>query len=75
MALEVKALQRDFVSRQGKGGSERVLADPAPGMSPEEVRAHYSQVYPELASASIDGPEIRDGRQVYVFSRSVGTKG
>ncbi len=75
MALEVKPLQREFVSRQGKAGAERILGDPAPGMSPEEVRAHYSQVYPELASASIDGPEIRDDRQVYVFTGSVGTKG
>lgn len=74
MALEVKALPREFLARQGKG-NERVLTDPGTGMSPEEVRAHYAQVYPELASAGIEGPVVKDGKQVYVFTGSVGLKG
>jgi PRTRC genetic system protein C len=74
MALKVEALPREFVARQGKG-NERVLSDPGQGMSPEEVRTHYAQVYPELASAGIEGPSVQDGKQVYVFTGSVGVKG
>ena len=74
MALEVKALPREFVFRQGKG-NERDLADPGAAMSAEEVRAHYSALYPELASAGIDGPETVNGVERYVFTGSVGTKG
>lgn len=74
MALEVKPLPREFLFRQGKGNT-RPLADPGASMGPEEVRAHYSAIYPEMASAGIEGPESVNGVQRYVFSGSVGTKG
>lgn len=51
------------------------LPDPAPGMSVEEVRELYSATYPELTTATTEGPEMRGNRLVYSFRRAVGTKG
>lgn len=51
------------------------LPDPAPGMSTEDVRDLYSATYPELATATIEGPEVRGERLVYTFRRAAGTKG
>lgn len=51
------------------------LPDPAPTMTPDEVRELYSATYPELTTATIEGPEVRGNRLVYSFRRAVGTKG
>lgn len=51
------------------------LPDPGQGLSVEEVREIYSATYPELTTASIEGPEMRGNRLVYKFQRAVGTKG
>lgn len=51
------------------------LPDPAPNMSPEDVRDLYSATYPELTTATIEGPETRGTRLVYTFRRAAGTKG
>ena len=51
------------------------LPDPAPTMTTEEVRDLYSATYPELTTATIEGPEVRGNRMVYSFRRAAGTKG
>lgn len=51
------------------------LQDPAPNMSPDEVRELYSATFPELTTATIEGPEVRNNRLIYTFKRAVGTKG
>lgn len=52
------------------------LADPDPGMSPEQVKKLYAgNGYPTLTNASVTGPETKDGREVYTFKAAVGTKG
>lgn len=51
------------------------LADPGPAMSAEQVRDFYANLYPEIVSAAIEGPEQRDDKLVYTFRRAVGTKG
>lgn len=51
------------------------LPDPAPSLSVDQVRDIYSATYPELATASVEGPETRDGKMVYTFRRSAGMKG
>lgn len=51
------------------------LPDPAGAMSVEEVRELYSATYPELTTATVQGPEVRGNRLVYTFQRAVGTKG
>jgi len=52
-----------------------VLADPAPSFSLPQVRDFYANVYPEITSADIEGPEQVGGKQIYTFRRAVGTKG
>lgn len=51
-----------------------VLSD-IPGLKPEQVRDAYAATYPELATATIKGPDHADGKQTYTFDRSLGAKG
>jgi PRTRC genetic system protein C len=44
-------------------------------LSPEETRTAYSQQYPEIATATITGPEVVGDKLVYSFSRAIGSKG
>ena len=62
------------VPRSFKVGN-RVLPDPNPNLTPEAVKDLYAAQYPELASAAVEGPELRNGQQVYTLARQVGTKG
>ena len=55
--------------------NKRVLPDPNPKLSPAQVKDLYAAHYPELASAAIEGPELKADKQVYTFVRQVGTKG
>ncbi|QTD91781.1 PRTRC system protein C [Burkholderia anthina] len=67
--MQIEALQREFSYNGAK------LADPAPTFSLQQVRDFYSQTYPELTNAEIEGPTIKGNRNVYTFRRAVGTKG
>jgi PRTRC genetic system protein C len=55
--------------------NKRVFPDPNPKLSPAQVKDLYAMQLPELASAAIEGPELKRGQQVYIFVRQVGTKG
>ena len=50
------------------------LTDPDPGSTAEEVRDFYSAMYPEITTATIEGPEERGGKLHYKIARAVGTK-
>jgi PRTRC genetic system protein C len=67
--IQTTALVREFTYNGVK------LPDPNPSMSLEEVRAVYTNQYPDLATASITGPETNDGKLRYSFVRAIGTKG
>lgn len=69
MALQAQSLPRVFVY----DGTEF----PCPGahMTPEQVKQVYTASRPELTNAAIEGPEVKDGKVVYKFLRSVGAKG
>jgi PRTRC genetic system protein C len=67
--IELTALTREFTYNGVK------LPDPNPSLTPEEVRAIYANQYPELATASITGPEASQGKLLYNFVRAIGTKG
>lgn len=69
MAITVEKLERSF-SYNGV-----TLPDPGPELSPELVRDVYSATYPEITTASIEGPERKGDKLVYTFRRAVGTKG
>jgi PRTRC genetic system protein C len=51
------------------------LADPSAAMSLPQVRDFYANVYPEITSADIEGPEQVGAKVIYTFRRAVGTKG
>lgn len=73
MALIVTGMKRTFTFRKG---SETVrLADPNPADTPDAVMNYYSNIYPELTTATVHGPTIRDDEAVYEFKTTIGTKG
>lgn len=51
------------------------LADPGAMLSLPQVRDFYANVYPEITSADIEGPQQVGNKQIYTFRRAVGTKG
>ncbi|WP_338871657.1 PRTRC system protein C [Spirosoma sp. SC4-14] len=72
--LVVTELERKFT--YSVKGQNVTLPDPDPSLSPEAVMNFYSNTYPELISAKITGPEIKNDAMVYSFGTAVmGTKG
>ncbi|CAD6559269.1 PRTRC system protein C [Paraburkholderia sabiae] len=69
MSITVNQLAREF-SYNGVA-----LPDPGPTFSPEEVRDLYSAQYPELTTASVDGPDMSRDIATYKFVRAAGAKG
>jgi PRTRC genetic system protein C len=70
MAIQVQRMTRVFYY----GGMK--LADINPAYSPVQIREHYTTAHPDLATASIEGPQAcADGTQKYTFQRAVGAKG
>ena len=67
--IDAKLMSRSFTYNGVK------LPDPDPRMTPEEVKAIYSNQYPELATAAITGPEASGENLQYSFVRAIGTKG
>lgn len=67
--MKIKALTREFIY---KG---TVLPDPNPNASVQEAQNILSASHPALATAAVDGPVDKDGKQVFTFVTSVGTKG
>jgi PRTRC genetic system protein C len=53
----------------------QLLDDPCPNANIETSIQVLSVAHPEIKNAGMSGPEIRDGAQVYSFSKSIGTKG
>lgn len=73
MALIVTGMKRSF---SFKKGSEIIkLTDPNPGESPDAVMNYYSNMYPELTTATVHGPTVREDEAMYEFKTTIGTKG
>jgi PRTRC genetic system protein C len=51
------------------------LPDLDPRLTPEQVRDSYSHLYPEISTATIEGPEVIDGALKFTLTRALGTKG
>ena len=51
------------------------LPDPNPKLSPEQVRSVLATMYPDIATASITGPEAVGDKLRYNFVRAIGAKG
>lgn len=73
MALVINEMERSFVFR--KGSQKIGLTDPNPEDTPEMVMNYYSNIYPELTTATVHGPDIEDDKAVYEFKTTIGTKG
>lgn len=73
MALEIIGMKRIFTFKKG---SETITLDaPNPSDSPEMVMSYYSNFYPELTTATVHGPVVKDDATVYEFKTTIGTKG
>ncbi len=73
MALEVQNLAREFKFK--KDGTMVTLPDPNPDFSVEEVMQFYGGQYPELTTATMEGPKVEGRTAVYSVKTTVGTKG
>ena len=67
-------MERHILSRIFEFNGVR-LPDSDPKLSVEDVRTLYSLQYPDIATASITGPEAVGDKLVYRFTRAIGTKG
>ena len=67
--MQVRRLEREFLYNGVK------LPDTSPTMTPEQVRDTYVHLYPEIATAAIEGPEATEGKLKYKFVRAIGAKG
>lgn len=56
-------------------GQKVPLADPDILMPPQSVLNYYSNLYPILTTARIEGPEVADDKLQYSFVSTLGTKG
>jgi len=68
-ALKVTEVSRQIVYEG------RTLADVNPDISVQDVLAIHALTSPELATAVIEGPELKEGQRVYTVKKRLGTKG
>jgi PRTRC genetic system protein C len=67
--LKTTAFPREFVFNGSR------FPDPDPRMSIEQVRDLLTPSYPEIATATMTGPEDTGTSLRYSFSRAIGSKG
>jgi PRTRC genetic system protein C len=67
--LKTSALLRQFVFNGTR------IPDPNPQMSIDQVRDLLTPSYPEIATATMTGPEDTGTSLRYSFSRAIGSKG
>jgi PRTRC genetic system protein C len=67
--LKVEALQREFFYNGTR------IPDPAPNLSIEQVRELLTPTWPEIATATLTGPEDTGSSLRYTFNRAIGSKG
>jgi PRTRC genetic system protein C len=51
------------------------IPDPGPNMTVEQVRDLLTPTYPEIATATLSGPEDTGSVLRFTFSRAIGSKG
>ena len=69
MSLKTEVLLREF---QYNGVR---ISDPGPDLTVDQVRDLLTPAYPEIATASVTGPEDTGSALRYTFNRAIGTKG
>lgn len=73
MALKVSGMPRRF--EIVVGGKTTIVDDPNPSLAPESVRDMLAVSYPEITSASVQGPEMKKDYILYKLTSVVGVKG
>ena len=68
-SLKVETLEREFFYNGTR------IPDPAPTLSLEQVRELLTPTWPEIATATLDGPEDTGSTLRYTFNRAIGSKG
>ena len=68
-SLKTEVLLREFYYNGVR------IPDPGPGLSVEQVRDLLTPTYPEIATATLSGPEDTGSTLRYTFSRAIGSKG
>jgi PRTRC genetic system protein C len=68
-SLKAEALLREFNYNGVR------IPDPAPQMTVDQVRDLLTPTYPEIATATLTGPEDTGTALRYTFSRAIGSKG
>ena len=67
-------LQAEVLLREFNYNGVRI-PDPAPQMSVEQVRDLLTPQFPEIATATLTGPEDTGTTLRYTFNRAIGSKG
>lgn len=67
-------MENRVLSRYSEFNGQK-LADPDSRLSPEDVRNLHAHQFPEIATATIAGPESVGDKLLYRFSRAIGSKG
>lgn len=73
MPVQVTNLTREFKFK--KDGTNVTLPDPNPEFSVQDVLNFYGGQYPELTTATLEGPKVEGRTAVYTVKTTVGTKG
>ena len=67
--MKAAVLPREFYYQGSR------IPDPNPKMSVDEVRELLTPAYPEIATATLAGPEDTGTALRYTFARAIGSKG
>ena len=67
-------MQASVVTREFNFNGVKIPG-PDKALSPEEVRSVLATMYPDIATASITGPEAVGDKLRYTFVRAIGAKG
>jgi PRTRC genetic system protein C len=70
----MSSLKAEVLLREFEYNGVRI-PDPGPELTVDQVRELLTPAYPEIATASLTGPEATGSALRYTFNRAIGTKG
>jgi PRTRC genetic system protein C len=72
--MRMSQLKAEAMTREFHYNGIRI-PDPGPDLTIDQVRDLLTPGYPEIATASVTGPEAAGSVLRYTFNRAIGTKG
>lgn len=57
------------------GGRPVEHVDEEDAYTPDDIRAHWAQMFPELSNATWEETKDEEGRKVVTFTKKIGVKG